>query len=365
MLIYERPVIDLFAGPGGWDVGLSSLGLTNTLGYEIDADACATAVAAGHDREQADLADIGLARAHAGIDGLVASPPCQGFSVSGLRRGIGDIPTIMQAVADLGAGVDPHLVHDQLTRTCRDHRSAFVVVPLIWVLLTEPTWTCWEQVPAVLPLWQACAEVLSAAGWSAVAGTLSAEAYGVPQTRRRAVLVASRRHEARLPAPTHSRYHSRDPRRLDDGVRPWVSMAQALEWGMTERPAHTVTSGGTGSGGGVEVFGNYSRRVVMQREIDEGRWLYPPEDGEDGMPAPGWRRSDGEHPTVAAVRPATTESMMTKATRVSISEAAVLQSFSADYPWRGSRTSQFGQVGNAVPPRLAARVVMAALGSAG
>ncbi len=49
------------------------------------------------------------------------------------------------------------------------------------------------------------------------------------------------------------------------------------------------------------------------------------------------------------------------AVRVTVSQAAVLQGFPADYPWQGARTRQFEQVGNAVPPPLAHRVLEQAI----
>lgn len=47
------------------------------------------------------------------------------------------------------------------------------------------------------------------------------------------------------------------------------------------------------------------------------------------------------------------------AIRVSVEEAAALQGFAADYPWQGSRTRCFLQVGNAVCPPVARLVVEA------
>jgi DNA (cytosine-5)-methyltransferase 1 len=52
-------------------------------------------------------------------------------------------------------------------------------------------------------------------------------------------------------------------------------------------------------------------------------------------------------------------SQFEEAVRVSVEEAAVLQGFRADYPWQGSRTRCFLQVGNAVCPPVARLVVEA------
>jgi len=53
-------------------------------------------------------------------------------------------------------------------------------------------------------------------------------------------------------------------------------------------------------------------------------------------------------------------SQFEEAVRVSVVEAAVLQGFRPDYPWQGSRSRCFLQVGNAVCPPVARLVVEAA-----
>ena len=48
--------------------------------------------------------------------------------------------------------------------------------------------------------------------------------------------------------------------------------------------------------------------------------------------------------------------------KVTVQEAAILQSLPPDYPWQGSLTKQYEQVSNVIPPLLAAHVLAAAIG---
>jgi DNA (cytosine-5)-methyltransferase 1 len=56
------------------------------------------------------------------------------------------------------------------------------------------------------------------------------------------------------------------------------------------------------------------------------------------------------------------EHQSTNSVRITVQEAAVLQSFRPDYPWQGTKTKQFQQVGNAIPPLLALHVLAEATG---
>jgi DNA (cytosine-5)-methyltransferase 1 len=472
--------IDLFAGPGGWDVAAERLGLRDVLGIELDASACLTRAAAGLSTVRADVAAFPVGQLAGRVAGCIGSPVCVHFSAAGKRGGnlLTDIlaegirdafagrqtraQRRREAVAELRAARwgDPKWTRVQRSAAIwKAVRSASLMIePARFIRAGNPEWVALEQVPSVLPLWEVYAAELRRIGYSAWTGKVNTANYGVPQIRERAILIASRVRRVSRPEPTHY-----DPRKgMQLWGTPWVTMAEALGWGADERPAVAVTAGGTATGG-AEPFGHRGRDA-LEAERDAGRWTVrtsfgtpsdTPGNGTHEMD-PGTRpahavttkarswtlhtnrdqRPDGSRQTVdpstapapaltgksggqwvlhrgrgASVdrrdhpldepaptitgaggkvganlswvreRPATTvqgdprigrpgrkdsdrgESQFAQdSVRITVREAAILQSFPPDYPWQGTKTAQFTQAGNAVPVLLAEHVLAMATG---
>jgi DNA (cytosine-5)-methyltransferase 1 len=402
-------IVDLFAGAGGWEEGLRMLGSYDSVGVESDPVACRTAEAAGHRRIAIDVAAAEPSE-FGELWGLIGSPPCQAYSLAGKGLGRVDQEHVVACAQDLAAGRDTRAEH---ARACRDARSLLTVEPLRWALAMRPAWIALEQVPPVLGLWSLFAELLEGQGYRCAAGVLSAERYGVAQTRRRAFLIASRHGSVGLPAPSHRSFDFRHPGRLldrEEGMAGWVSMAEALGWdddrglsytncqtnggrrprGLTRPvafPARTIdTSVGAWS---IERHDRCERRRHRERpsDADQERRAHgtgsrrthrsPLEDRAHAHEAPAptrvWsrrplsttvlgaprvRRTGGE---VAGVRGADRCCVGNEEVRLSVAQAGILQGFPADYPWQGARSRQLRQVGNAVCPPLAACVLAEAM----
>ncbi|MFB8440498.1 DNA cytosine methyltransferase [Streptomyces niveus] len=402
-------ILDLFAGPGGWSHALTVLGVRD-VGLEWDPWACRTRAAAGQLTIRTDVAMYPVWPFLGRTYGLIASPPCQAWSMAGKRLGLLDQPLVHQAVTDLAAGRDSR---ERLLASCQDERSLLAAEPMRYLhtlnTVGEPDWVAMEEVPDVLPLWKQYAAILRRWGFSVWTGILNAADYGVPQTRRRAILIASRIRTAEPPAPTHAQAAEPDTL-FGPGREQWVSMAAALGWGATDRPVPTVCAGG-GPGGGPEPFPSGSRKTLTDAR-DRGTWtpratgnMSSPQREDTGRPAPpsardgrpveeavaadaprwSWslRSNNQANATIRSLsEPAGTlffghranecvwmpeptepcradggQLLVPEPIRITAQEAGLLQTFPADYPWAGNKGQRFSQIGNAVPPRLAAHLL--------
>lgn len=311
--------VELFAGPGGMAVGLGVAGIRG-VGIEWDANAVATRRAAGLPTIHGDVRAHGPAD-FPGTTRLAGGPPCQTFSAAGDGSGRLALATILAAVKRMSA-------RDSTPYSFEDERTALVLEPLRWALaaidLGRPYGTILlEQVQQVQQVWDGYAEALTAEGYHVATGVLATEQYGIPQTRRRAVLIASLRHPVALPAPTHRPYRKGVPQHEGDTrLLPWVSMGDALD---RPQPFTVISNYGTG-----------------------------------GDPKNRGRRTSAEPAftvTGKISRNRIVDANGRELPRFSNAEAGQLQSFPADFPWSGNDIAQ--QVGNACPPLLAAALARA------
>jgi len=225
--------VELFAGAGGLSTGARWAGQDElSIGFELNADACRTATAAGHQRVRADVTTVPLAPLVGRVRGVLASPPCRDWAAPGLRRGLD--------------GASGRLIRE----------------PLRWCLALRPEWTAWECTPlrTVRAHFSADAVVLRRAGYHVWTGVLNAVDYGVASIRKRAVLLAHRDRAVGPPAPL---------------LRHRVSMADVLGWDARS---------------GVELVSNYGtngdparrgRRAIylpaftMTGKCGRNRWEWP------------------------------------------------------------------------------------------
>lgn len=293
--VEEAEIVELFAGPGGTSEGMRMLGLGDGVGIEWDENACRTADAAGHVRLHADLTKVGVGifrRAR----GLWGSPSCQAYSNAGKKLGRLDLERIyahLDYVTDMGRWIDyPALdaVDEDGQRIWHDPRSPMILEVVRFIMQMRPEWIACEQVPAVLPFWEKLATLLVSMGYSAWAGLLRAEQYGVAQTRKRAIIMARRidvygDEQVTPPPPTHRQF--RAARRTKDGLVParlteedlalpkWVSMAEALGWALVD-PAATAMRSSSQANATIRSADQPSPTITGGHDRAERTWIDSP-----------------------------------------------------------------------------------------
>ncbi len=204
MKVRKPTAIDLFCGAGSLTLGLKKAGFDVVVGLELNPKIAKT-YKANHGKTKLLIKDL---REVTGkeifrlndkrkIDLVAGCPPCQGFS--------------------------------QLTEKYKrqDPRDDLVLEMARIVVEIKPKMVMMENVPGITrkgkPILDEFVERLKKSGYLVDMGVLQMADYGVPQSRRRFVLLAGKGFNVPLPQPTHS-----SKRDIKKRLKPWVTLSEAI-----------------------------------------------------------------------------------------------------------------------------------------
>jgi DNA (cytosine-5)-methyltransferase 1 len=338
----SKSFVDLFSGAGGFTIGFANAGWRPLLSVD-----CNPWVAETHRRNypdfpfvEASLADRRirdqLVQCVQGVEVgvVVGGPPCQGFSVFGKRR------------FARTRGYDPK----------SDPRNALVYAFVDVVRRVKPRWFVMENVPGLANLDDGAfldgllAEFARIGYGSVEQQILNTADYGVPQTRRRLLIVGNRTGHI-IPWPKRKFFAH-----PEDWQDPYRTVGEAISDLSSEESLLRHTC---------HVPMNHKPRLVERyRHIPEGGKLDP-----DSLPdrlRVGYRTASVKNYShvfkrLHRARPAGTivpghnalplHPWLDRA--LTVREAARLQTFPDELVFCGPRQEQCIQVGNAFPPLVA------------
>lgn len=376
--------IDLFAGAGGLSEGLREAGFNSLYANEVVPTYAATyrinhpsTVVDGEDIRKVDAAEVrrrlGLAKGE--LDLVAGGPPCQGFSINAPKRSDEDQRN--------------HLFREYL-RFVEEFQPRSVLIENVPGLVSFSNGGTLESIILAL----------RALGYSADVQILYAPHYGVPQTRWRTVIIGLRDGgdplaafpvaERRAPMRINftSRFAGREIVALPRSVElpPHTTVSDAIsdlppllngESGEAEKPYWTGPHNAYQEAlrAGSHAVRNHEAPRLGKTNMERlkhippgGNWTNIPFDLlPNGMKAA--RRSDHTKRYGRVSPDGLASTILTKCDphwgayfhysqdrAFTVREAARIQSFPDTYTFTGSKADQYEQVGNAVPPLLAAAV---------
>jgi DNA (cytosine-5)-methyltransferase 1 len=328
------PALDAFSGAGGLSLGLQAAGLPVTVAADSSTDALQTYRRHHRTSEilEGDIASHDFRRYKDSIAIVAGGPPCQPWSTGGKQLGHAD---------------------------GRDGLAQFVRIidqirPLVFLMENVPGLAA----PGNKEYLDGLTRDLTELGYQVGYRILDATAYGVPQRRRRLFVVGT----------TSGREFT------------WPAETTGPGTPSPARTAGEVISAGTITGDPNPSKVTYAKNPVIRPNPfagllfnGGGRPLNLAAPAPTVLASAGWNRTPwidtegilAEYHAHLRAGGEPRSGIVPGARRLTVAEAALLQTFPANLTFAGSRGSQYIQVGNAVPPDLAAAVARALVRSLG
>ncbi|MBP9674998.1 MAG: DNA cytosine methyltransferase, partial [Bacteriovoracaceae bacterium] len=325
--------IDLFSGCGGFSYGLEMAGHKCLLGVDFNADAIQT-FKLNHPLSEVFCGDIkeltskklGYYLDAQNVDMVVGGPPCQGFSTVGRGKTDDSRNQLFRQFVRIVEITSPKIVIMENVTGLLAKKNEFIL---------RSIFKCFEKL-----------------GYSMQARVLSTEEYGVPERRRRTIFMGVRDGIPLYPQISHGKLHL-----------PYQTVADALK-NLKDKNGvihnHDIVSAQIKN----------ALDVKRLKYIPDGKGIRYAEDEKKYLPKNlrfdvDWenleegrfrqtklQRLDSKAPSPTILTSRTAYYHPSQSRYLTAREAAACQSFPNDFIFTGSVTSQFRQIGNAVPPLL-------------
>ena len=326
--------IDLFCGCGGLSLGFEKAGINVLVGIDAWQDAITT-FNYNHKNSKGICADLSTLEPSEiekelngkSVDLIIGGPPCQGFSVAGKR-----------------------IVDDVRNKLYKNF--------VRFVEYYKPKAFMMENVPNILSIGggivrDSIVKDFSDLGYKVVYQVLTASNYGTPQNRKRAVFVGfTNGFEFKFPERTVEKLITSSEalsdlpeNSLEDGtsylVAPNCDYQKLMRCNSDKVYNHQITEH------------NERTKEIIALVPDGGNYKNLPEELQQTRKVHiAWTRLNSQKPSFT-IDTGHRHHFHYKWNRIpTVRESARIQSFPDDFIFLGTKTSQYKQVGNAVPPLM-------------